>query len=133
MPAAISKFMSRVPQPALPPLCLSPVRCPLLSDNSVFWYKGYERKTLLCSLGHFSHVLLALLLRGSDTSASFHLDWPSHHIPRPDYIASDLSLASSHQMYSVHLYSNGSKGILLKILNKEACTLIGAESFLPDS
>lgn len=55
----------------------------------------------------------------------------------PSYATLPLTfqLASSHQdqMYSVHLYSNGSKGILLKILNKETFMLTATESFLTDS
>lgn len=114
--------MGNVTAPPLPLLCL-PGKVhpnPLLSNRGVFWHKGGEREWLLCSLGHFSHVLLALFLRDSDMSASFHINWPSHHVKGYATFSLTFRLASSRQdqMYSVHLYSNGSKGILLKILKK---------------
>lgn len=73
-----------------------PVKCTLtpfsLTATGAFWYKGIERKLLPCSSGHFSHVLLALNLSGSDMSASFHITWPFRHGPPwLCYFASDPS------------------------------------------
>lgn len=116
----------------------SPVKCTptLFSWNSgVFWHKGCERKLFFALWGtpHKSCLpclwgLLTCLLHftSTDLSATFtgYSTWPL-----------TFQLASSHQdqMYSAHLYSNGSKGISLEILNKEAFVLTATESFLPGS
>lgn len=65
---------------------------PLLPNCSVFWHKGDERKLLLCSLGHFLTRLACLVFGGgSDTSASFHINWPFRHVPWLCDFVSDLS------------------------------------------
>lgn len=110
---------------------------PLLPNSSVFWHKGGERKLLLCSLGHFSHVLLALFLRGSDTSASFHINWPFRHVPWLCDSVSDLSTCffplRSKCTLCIYIPTDQKGWILLKIPNKEAPTLTATESCLPDS
>lgn len=64
---------------------------PLLPNCSVFWHKGDERKLLLCSLRHFLTRLACLVFGGSDTSASFHINWPFRHVPWLCDFVSDLS------------------------------------------
>lgn len=79
----------RVPEclsPVPSSFCPTPVKCsPTLFSRATgsFGTKAVsERKLLLCCLGHFSPVLLALLLRGSDMSGSFPINWPLRHIPQ---------------------------------------------------
>lgn len=87
------QYMDNVTAPPLPPLPFPVKRTlSLFSLTAVsFGIKAAERKPLLCFSGHFSHVLLALSLRGSDMSVLFHITWPFHHLPWLGYFASDLS------------------------------------------
>lgn len=104
---------------------------PLLSDSRVFWYKGWEK-------------IAALFLEGTSRPSCLPRFWgvlmSLAHFPLTGLsgifhsFVSDLSLASSHhdQMYSASIFQ-WTKGILLKILNNKALTLMDTESFLSDS
>lgn len=72
----------------------SPVKCTLtlFSLTAVsFGIKAMRENCCFALWGTFSHILLALFLGGSDTSASFHINWPFRHVPWLCDFVSDLS------------------------------------------
>lgn len=75
---------------------------PLLPNSGVFWHKGGERKLLLCSLGHFSRVLLALFFEGFwHNLLHFTSTGLSTMIPGYATLSLTFQLASSHQDQNV--------------------------------
>lgn len=119
--------------------CPSPVKCALtlFSLTAVsFGIKAVRENCCFALWGTFSHVLLALFLGGF-----WHVCFISHQPAFPPCSLAMrlclwpfyLPLPTKIKMYSVHLCSHGSKGISLKIPNKEAPTLTATESCLPDS
>lgn len=103
---------------------------PLLSNSGVFWHKGSG------ALWGTSHTSCLPCLWGVLTCLlNFTSPGLSATFPGSATLPLTFQLASSHQdqMYSVRFYFNGSKGILLKILNREAFTLTATKSFLPAS
>lgn len=95
----------------------TPVKCTrALSSPRAFWPRACGRRSLLCSLGHLSHLQLSFLL--GTCLVYFH---PFQYIP----FSSLLHLRPFHlpsfqldQMYSMHLHSGRSKGASFKIPNK---------------
>lgn len=131
---SVNTWTMSQPRPFL--LCPSPVKCTLtlFSWNSgIFWHRGCERKLSFALWGTPHRSCLPCLWGFLTCLLHFTSTGLSATVPGYVTLPPTFQLASSHQdqMYSAHLYSNGSKRISLEILNKEAFTLTATESFLP--
>lgn len=100
---SVNTWTMSQPRPFL--LCPSPVKCTLALFSWCLSAWRLWEKTVLCSLGHSSQVLLALFMRVSDMSASLHINWPLRHVPWLPYFATDLSTCLFPPRSNVHCAS----------------------------
>lgn len=122
MPLSVNTWTMSQPLPSK----VHPHPLPLFSLTAVSFGIKAVRENCCFALRGTSHPSCLPCFRGVLTCL---LPFPSSGLSTmfPGYATLPLTfqLASSHQdqMYSVHLQSNGSKGISLKILNSEAFAL----------